>query len=73
MSEPSLIVLGRRAGRRFRAEGPTSIMTLRLSADEKARMEMAAKANRQNVSQFARDALITAAEDCLEVPPSGVS
>jgi uncharacterized protein (DUF1778 family) len=40
-----------------------------LSPAERDRLMTAARINRQNVSQFARDALVTAAEDCLEIKP----
>jgi len=49
-----------------RGEAPSTPATVRLSPEEKARILTAAKINHQNVSQFARDALVTAADDCLE-------
>lgn len=52
---------------RRRAEAPSTPVRVRLSPAEKAIVERAAKVNRQNVSQFLRDALVTAAEDCLEM------
>jgi uncharacterized protein (DUF1778 family) len=39
---------------------------VRLSPAERARVQVAASTNYQTVSQFMRDALVTAAEDCLE-------
>jgi uncharacterized protein (DUF1778 family) len=44
-------------------------MRVRLSPAEKARVMTAARVNHQNLSQFARDALVTAADDCLEQSP----
>ena len=49
-----------------RAEAPSTPLPVRLSPEERDRVRQAAEANRQTVSQFARDALVTAAEDCLE-------
>jgi uncharacterized protein (DUF1778 family) len=49
-----------------RAEAPSTPVRVRLSPAEQARAQEAAKANRQNLSQFIRDAVVTAAEDCLE-------
>jgi uncharacterized protein (DUF1778 family) len=40
--------------------------TVRLSSDDRARVAAAACLNRTSLSQFARDALLTAATDCLE-------
>jgi len=54
-------------GRKPRAEAPSSPFRLRLSPAEYDRLKKAAKLNRQPTSDFARDALVTAAEDCLEV------
>lgn len=50
-----------------RAEAPTRLLNVRLSPAERAIAERAARVNHQNVSQFLRDALLTAAEDCLEL------
>jgi len=36
---------------------------------ERSRAEEAARVNRQTLSAFLRDALVTAAEDCLEDQP----
>lgn len=44
-------------------------MPIRLSPDERQSVKLAAKVNRQTPSQFARDALVTAAAECLENPP----
>lgn len=51
------------------AEAARQVTTLRLSPAERERVAEAARANRQNVSQFARDAIVTAAEECLETSP----
>ena len=42
-------------------------MPVRLSPAEKQMVQSAAKANHQSVSEFARDALTTAAADCMEL------
>ena len=52
-----------------RAEAPSYPMPIRLSPNERARLQEAAKVNHQTPSQFARDAIVTAAEDCLEDKP----
>jgi len=49
-----------------RAEAPSVAISTRLSPAERDRVDQAAKANHQTVSQFARDAIVTAADDCLE-------
>jgi uncharacterized protein (DUF1778 family) len=54
------------SGRRIRAEAPSRPYPVRLSPDERARVEAAARVNFQKFSEFARDALVTAADDCLE-------
>jgi uncharacterized protein (DUF1778 family) len=54
--------------REHRAEASTADFHVRLSPDERDRVAQAAKANHQTASQFARDALVTAADDCLERP-----
>lgn len=54
--------------RRARAEAPSTPTTMRLSPAEHDRLVEAARLNRQTLSQFARDAIVTAAEDCLETP-----
>lgn len=51
-----------------RAEAPSAPLPVRLSPGERQLVEQAAKANHQNTSQFARDALVTAAAECLEHP-----
>jgi len=51
-----------------RAEATSGDFHLRLSPAERRRMDQAAKANHQTSSQFARDAIVTAADDCLETP-----
>lgn len=57
----------RRRGRRPRAEAPARPFRVRLSPAELERVEKAARVNRQEPADFARDALVTAAEDCLDV------
>jgi uncharacterized protein (DUF1778 family) len=52
-----------------RAEAPSRPIRLRLSPDERVRVTTAATVNHQNISQFARDALVTAADECLERVP----
>ena len=52
--------------RPMRAEAPSVPFQVRLSPAERARVELAARVNHQTVSAFARDALVTTAEDCLE-------
>jgi len=52
-----------------RAEAPSGQFHVRLSPAERERVDQAAKANHQTTSQFSRDALVTAADDCLERPP----
>ena len=59
------MITGRR-GRPFRAEAPTVRQTIRLSPAELKRVKIAASTNYQTPSQFVRDAILTAAEDCLE-------
>lgn len=49
-----------------RAEAPSIPTCTRLSPAELERVAQAATANHQTVSQFARDALVTAAAECLE-------
>ena len=49
-----------------RAEAPSTPFHVRLSPAERERVKEAAQINRQTPSQFARDALLTAAEDSLE-------
>ncbi len=66
MSTPQLIVLGVRRGPKMRAEAPTVPRTFRFSPAEIERVRIAASINYQSVSEFARDAIVSAAEDCLE-------
>ena len=49
-----------------RAEEASKVYTLRLTKAERERLELAARANGQKPADFARDALVTAADDCLE-------
>jgi uncharacterized protein (DUF1778 family) len=51
-----------------RAEAPSIPTTVRLSPAERERVEQAARVNRLSLSQFSRDALLDAAEQCLEDP-----
>jgi uncharacterized protein (DUF1778 family) len=51
---------------RQRAETRSSPIRVRLSSAERRLAEQAARVNRQNVSEFLRDALLSAAGDCLE-------
>lgn len=53
-------------GRHARAEAASTPLPIRVSPEERARIARAALVNRQSVSAFARDALVTAADDCLE-------
>jgi len=48
-----------------RAEAPSLPTTTRLSPAEHRRVAQAAAVNHQSVSQFSRDALMDAAEECL--------
>lgn len=52
--------------RKPRAEAPAQPVRVRLSPAERERVLEAARVNHQKLSEFARDALVTAAEDCLE-------
>lgn len=65
-AEPSITVLGRRAGRIPRAGAASRPLSVRLSPAELVRVKTAADANRQDLSAFMRDALVTAAEDTLD-------
>lgn len=49
-----------------RAEAPSKPVPVRLSPAERQRVEEAARVNHQRFAEFARDALVTAADDCLE-------
>lgn len=53
-----------------RAEAPSVDFHVRLSPAERDRLDQAAKANHQTSSQFARDALGLAADDCLDDRPA---
>jgi len=55
-----------------RADAPSVPLCTRLSPAERVRVAQAAKANHQTPSQFARDALVTAADDCLESPSPSI-
>jgi len=52
-----------------RAEAPSTNLHVRLSPVERERVDQAARANHQTTSQFSRDALVTAADECLEDLP----
>lgn len=56
---------------KFRAEGPTRPIPIRLSTLERRRLVAAAVVNRQTLSAFLRDAGAEAAADCLEDPRRG--
>ncbi len=49
-----------------RAEAPSLDFHVRLSPAERDRVDEAAKANHQTSSEFGREALVTAADECLE-------
>lgn len=54
-------------GRKARAEAASNVpLRVRLSPTEYELVKTAAKVNRQNLSQFVREAIDTAAGDCLE-------
>jgi len=55
-----------RRGRPARAEAPSIPKTIRFSAAGLKRISDAARVNGQKPSDFARDAIVTAADDCLE-------
>jgi uncharacterized protein (DUF1778 family) len=56
----------RRRGRPRRAEDRADTFCIRLTPEERQRVDLAASANHQTPSDFARDAIVTAAADCLE-------
>jgi uncharacterized protein (DUF1778 family) len=49
-----------------RAEAPSQPVQVRLSPEERVRVDEAARVNHQTRSEFLRDAAVTAAEECLE-------
>jgi hypothetical protein len=53
-----------------RAETPGKPVRVRLSDAEHERAIQAARANHQNLSAFVRDAIVTAASECLEDQPA---
>jgi len=59
--------------RPLRAEAPSERFCTRLSPAERDRVHQAATVNHQTSSEFARDALVLAADDCLEMPRRIVS
>lgn len=52
-----------------RPEVRSTPIRVRLTPSERKLVQDAARVNQQNVSQFLRDALMTAAGDCLESVP----
>jgi len=52
--------------RKPRAEASASPVQFRLSPQERQRVDQAVRVNHQTLSEFGRDALLDAAEDCLE-------
>ena len=50
-----------------RAEASSKATCVKLSPAERDRLDEAAASNHQTVSEFARDAMITAADDSLEL------
>jgi uncharacterized protein (DUF1778 family) len=51
----------------LRSDTPSNApVRVRLTEAERERVKEAARLNRQNLSAFMRDALVTAADDCLE-------
>lgn len=50
----------------LRAEAPSKVAGVRLSPEEIARLKRAAEINNQKPSDFMRDAIVTAMEECLE-------
>ena len=54
--------------RPIRAEARSVPLPIRLSPEERSQLNQAARANHQTPSQFARDALASAAAECLEAP-----
>jgi hypothetical protein len=63
----SLVVLDRRRGGRPSRAGMAGIPTVtRLAPAEIARAKAAARVCNQTLSDFVRDAIVTAASDCLE-------
>jgi uncharacterized protein (DUF1778 family) len=59
--------------RHARAEAPSQPTPVRLSPHERERVKMAAQVNHQNRSEFMRDAIVTAASECLEERMPGQS
>ena len=50
----------------LRAEAPSVAICARLSPEERARVDAAARLGHQTVSEFTRDALMTRADDYLD-------
>jgi uncharacterized protein (DUF1778 family) len=59
--------------RQLRSDEPAQPYALRLTTKERERLREAARVNHQTPAAFARMALVTAAEDCLEISPSADS
>jgi uncharacterized protein (DUF1778 family) len=51
--------------RQPRAEEGSKNVTIRLSPEERKKLKRAAESNRQDLSGFARDAILNAADDAL--------
>lgn len=66
ISSSDMVMLGNRRGRPVRAEATSIKHQIRFSPAELHRVKIAASLNYQTPSQFIRDAVVTAAEDCLE-------
>lgn len=54
-------------------QSSTEVIRIRVTPDERTRLENAALANRQTPSDFARDAIVTAASETLEDDPESES
>lgn len=57
---------GEAMSRQSRAETPSVPIAVRVSQEERDRIEKAAKVNRQSLSQFQRDALLDRADQTLD-------
>ena len=55
-------------GRKPRAETASTTVSVRLSSEERERIERAARVNHQDLSQFQRDAMLDRADACLASP-----
>ena len=52
--------------RHTRADTPSTPIAVRVSQEERERIERAARVNRQSLSQFQRDALLNLADQTLD-------